>query len=115
MCCYDCGSDPNSPVCTNPCTPQTEAGRQECLDANIGCGMKDLVTGTFSVPVEALIPGHFIYCSDGCNDPAFRAGNPVIVQAPEVAPLLSPQMMLVMVAVLGLVGLLGLTRVRWSK
>lgn len=118
VCCYDCGANPNSDVCMEPrCTPGNEGGRPECQLAKIGCTMKDPNTGNFSIDDidPPLVPGHFIYCSDGCNDPEFQAGNPVIVQPPEVAPLLSPQMMLLMVAILGLVGLLGLTRLRWSK
>jgi hypothetical protein len=69
--------------------------------------------GNFSVPVSPpLVPGTFVYCSDGCNDPGFQAGIDVVVQPAPVAPLLSPQMILLLAAILGLVGLVGLARVR---
>jgi hypothetical protein len=67
------------------------------------------------VPVAALITGHFVYCSDGCNDPGFQAGQNVVVQPPPVAPLLSPQMIVVLVASLALVGLVGLARMRLNR
>jgi hypothetical protein len=68
--------------------------------------------GNFSVPVSGMQTGDIVYCSDGCNDPSFQAGQTAVVQAPPVAPLLSPQMIIVLVAVLAMVGLIGLARLR---
>ena len=45
----------------------------------------------------------------------FQAGQTVIVQAAPVAPLLSPQMIILLVATLALVGLVGLTRMRLNR
>jgi hypothetical protein len=72
--------------------------------------------GNFTVPVSPpLVPGHFVYCSDGCNDPEFQAGVDVVVRAAPVAPLLSPQMIILLVTALGLVGLVGLARLRLNQ
>jgi len=68
--------------------------------------------GNFSVPVTGMMTGDVVYCSDGCNDPGFQAGLTSVVQAPPVAPLLSPQMIIVLVAVLAMVGLISLARLR---
>ena len=70
-------------------------------------------SGNFSVPVSPpLVPGTFVHCSDGCNDRGFQAGIDVVVQAAPVAPLPSPQMIVLLAAILGLVGLVGLARLR---
>jgi hypothetical protein len=110
--CYDCGTNPAD--CAN-CVPVPPPTPDPCPNPMVGMGTKDLVTGNFVVPVSGLIPGHFIYCSDGCNDPAFQVGQEVVVQAAPVAPLLSPQMLMVLVATLALVGLVGLARMRLNK
>ncbi len=108
--CYDCG--PN-PLGCHHCVPTDGS----CLDTMIGMIPKDPNSnGNFSVPVSPpLVPGHFVYCSDGCNDPNFQAGIDVVVQAAPVAPLLSPQMIILLAAALGLVGRLGLARMRLNN
>jgi len=78
----------------------------------LGMGTKDLATGSFIIPVFALTTGHFIYATDGCNDPGFQVGAPAVVQSAAVAPLLSPGTMVVLVAALGGVGIFGLLRLR---
>ena len=81
----------------------------------IGMAPKDGTSnGNFSVPVSGMQTGDIVYCSDGCNDPAFQVGQTSVVQAPPVAPLLSPQMVIVLVAVLAMVGLIGLARLRMN-
>jgi hypothetical protein len=74
--------------------------------------------GNFSAPLSATPPiqtGDVVYCSDGCNDLAFQAGQTAVVQAPPVAPLLSPQMIIVLVAALAMVGLISLARLRLNR
>ncbi len=62
-----------------------------------------------------LTTGDSAFCQDLCNPDLKRNGEPVAVQAPPVAPLLSPQMILLLVATLTLVGLVGLARLRLNK
>ena len=82
----------------------------------IGMAPKDTTSnGNFSVPVSGMNTGDIVYCSDGCNDPAFQAGQTAVVQAPPVAPLLSPQMIIVLVAALAMVGLISLARLRLNR
>ena len=83
----------------------------------IGMVTKDqLSSGNIPVGINPpAVTGHFVYCSDGCNDPNFQAGQSVVVQPPPVAPLLSPQMIVVLVASLALVGLVGLARMRLNR
>jgi hypothetical protein len=98
--CYDCGADPTAcnftPIGTQPCT-------------------KDLNSGNFCCPVSPLTTGDNILCVDNCNPDDKRVGQPVAVLPPPVAPLLSPQMIIVLVASLALVGLVGLARMRLNR
>ena len=67
--------------------------------------------GNFTIVlVTPLVPGQKIYVTDGCNDPALSL--PAIVGYPTEAPLMSPVIILMLVATLGIVGLLGLNTVR---
>ena len=69
--------------------------------------------GNFTIVlVNPLVPGQKIYVTDGCTDPLLSA--PVVVGYPTEAPLMSRHLMLVLVVALGLVGLLGLARLRRS-
>jgi hypothetical protein len=102
---FDCGTSAGG---CHGCTPTT----LNCPDPMLGMGTKDLTTGRFTIPVSALMPGHFVYATDGCNDPGFQVGAPVVVYAPAVAPLLSRRMVVALVAALSCVGLLGLLRLR---
>ncbi|MFQ5668323.1 MAG: hypothetical protein ACE5I7_18080, partial [Candidatus Binatia bacterium] len=67
----------------------------------------------FIVLVNPLQAGQRIFVTDGCTDPSFSL--PAVVTAPAVAPLLSSDMLILLVAILSLVGLLGLSRLRWSR
>lgn len=75
-----------------------------------------LVSASFSngnftiVLVNPLVPGQRIYVTDGCTDPVLS--RPATVAYPAEAPLMSRDLMVVLVAALGLVGLLGLARLR---
>jgi hypothetical protein len=90
-----------------------------CFDGNdtlIGSCQKCL-NGVFDCPLFSntpLQPGQILYATDGCYDPS-RTGAPAVIQNPPVAPLLSPQMILLLAATLGLVGLLGLARLRLNR
>lgn len=109
--CYDCGA--TEADCQVPHCVPTDVS---CSDTIIGSAPKNLANGLFTVALNtALTTGHPVYCSDGCNDPMFQAGQTVIVQAAPVAPLLSPQMIILLVATLALVGLVGLTRMRLNR
>ena len=65
------------------------------------------------VLVTPLMPGQKIYVTDGCNDP--ELSPPFVFPAPAVAPLMSRDMMVILVAALSLVGLLGLSRLRLNN
>ena len=66
--------------------------------------------GNFTIVLKTpLVPGQRIYVTDGCHDPILS--GPVTVPYPAEAPLMSPGLIVVLVAALGL---LGLTRLRWS-
>jgi hypothetical protein len=68
--------------------------------------------GNFTIVlVNPLVPGQKIYVTDGCHDPVLS--RPVVVKGTAV-PLMSPDLIVVLVAALSLIGLLGLTRLRWS-
>jgi hypothetical protein len=96
---FDCGTD----GCEH-C--KTVAG---CTDNLIGTGKKD-ANGNFVIPVNPpLKAGQVIYATDGCGAPVV-VGPDTVVRAPAVAPALSTPMLLVLGALLGLVGLLGLNR-----
>jgi hypothetical protein len=80
-----------------------------CPDLLIGMGMK-AADGTFQIPVNPpLVPGHAIYATDLCNDPPFDVSQAVLVPS-LTTPLLSPLMVVVLMAALGLVGLSGMLR-----
>ena len=67
--------------------------------------------GDFTIVLaKALVLGQKIYVTDGCTDPALS--QPATVGSRSVAPLMSRDLMVVLVAALGLVGLLGLSRLR---
>jgi hypothetical protein len=96
---FDCGTD----GCEH-C--KTVSG---CTDNLIGMGKKD-ANGNFVIPVNPpLRAGQVIYATDGCGAPVV-VGPDTVVRAPAVAPALSTPMLLVLGALLGLVGLLGLNR-----
>lgn len=104
---FDCGPEV-PPICAH-CT--TEVG---CPDQKIGQGTKDS-KGNFVITVTPpLKPGQIIYATDGCTDPAL-VGPDTVVTRPAPAPVLSPHLMLMLVAVLGLVGVLGVRRLRTSR
>jgi hypothetical protein len=62
------------------------------------------------VLVEPLVPGQRIYVTDGCTDPLLS--RPVTVTYPTEAPLMSPGLILILAATLGLLGLVMLRRSR---
>ena len=69
--------------------------------------------GNFTIVLKTpLVPGQRIYVTDGCTDPILS--DPVTVGYPTEVPLMSRELMVVLVAALGLVGLLGLARLRRS-
>ena len=69
--------------------------------------------GNFTIVlVNPLVPGQFIYVTDGCTDPILSL--PVMVTGPTEVPLMSRDAIVALVAALGLVGLLGLARLRRS-
>jgi hypothetical protein len=71
------------------------------------------INGNFTIVLKTpLVPGQKIYITDGCTDPLLSA--PAIVGYPTEAPLMSRDLMVVLVVALGLVGLLGLARLRRS-
>lgn len=77
----------------------------------IGIGSID-ASGHFTVTLIApLTVGEKIYALDVCVEPALM-GPVVIVPPPSVAPLMSPAMLLMLIATLSIVGLLGLSTVR---
>ena len=66
--------------------------------------------GNFTIVLETpLVPGQRIYVTDGCTDPTLS--DPVTVGYPTEVPLMSRELMAVLVMALGLVGLLGLSRI----
>ena len=82
-------------------------------DQQIGMGTKD-ANGNYIIQNVALLhTGEIIYATDGCSDPMLSPS--VVVEPPQVAPLLSPQMIILLVGTLALVGLLGLARLRLTK
>ena len=69
--------------------------------------------GNFTIVLaKPLVPGQRIYVTDGCHDPILS--GPVTVPYPTEAPLMSRDLIVLLVAALGLVGLLGVARLRRS-
>jgi hypothetical protein len=92
---FDCGYPPNCHHCIMV---------NGCADPLIGTGTKD-ANGNFVIPLSLFpAPGHEIYATDGCADPAL-VGPDVVIQAPATAPMLSPRAVMVLVVLLGVVGL----------
>jgi len=78
-------------------------------DELLGMGSTN-AQGLFIVNLNRpLVLGERIYAVDTCND---LTGVPVTVTAGEVAPTMSPQVLLLLSGVLTLVGALGLRRLR---
>ena len=76
--------------------------------------VSSVINGTANIVLaQPLVCGHFIYITDGCTDP--NLSPPVQVTCPTKAPLMSQDTLVVLVAALGLVGLLGLARLRRSS
>jgi hypothetical protein len=68
--------------------------------------------GTFTIVlVNPLVPGQRIYVTNGCVDPVLSS-EPEIVRQPAPVPALSGSLLLALEALLGLVGLYGLSRLR---
>lgn len=102
---YDCGPNPGD--CAD-CSPLDGS----CPNQMLGMGTKDPITGEFSVPVSALVAGHYIYASDGCTEKPYNIGDPVVVEALLPAPLLSPRMLIALAVALIVLGFASLTRRR---
>jgi SdrD B-like domain len=98
---FDCGLPPDCHHCTTAAN---------CPDPLIGTGTKD-ANGDFIIPLS-LMPaaGHKIYATDGCTDPAL-VGAEVEIGAATKAPLLAPQLIACLAALLGA---LGVRRLRSS-
>lgn len=70
--------------------------------------------GNFTIVLaKPLVTDQGIYVTDGCTDPGFSPF--ATVQSLSRAPLMSRGMMLLLVAALGFVGLLSLTRLRLRR
>lgn len=105
---FDCGFPRNCHHCTGLTIPPSNT---PCPDMLIGMGLKD-ANGNFNIPKSLLPgPGHAIYATDGCTDPGV-AGPDVIIEAPSTAPLLSGNAVAMLVALLGVVGFVGVKRLR---
>jgi hypothetical protein len=67
--------------------------------------------GNFTIVlVNPLVSGQRIYVTDGCHDPVLSL--PAVVQPTAVAPLMSPGLIVFLVAALSMIGLFGLDRLR---
>jgi hypothetical protein len=93
---YDCGADR---IC------------HDGNDAQLAVLSVSLDDGNFTIVLaQPLIPGQKIYVTDGCTDPDLSPPTTVLSQS--AAPLMSRGIVVVLVAALGFVGLLSLTRLR---
>jgi hypothetical protein len=63
--------------------------------------------------VQPLVAGQRIYVTDGCTAP--QLSIPALVRGPAPVPTLSGSMLVALGALLALVGLLGLRRLRWGQ
>ena len=92
---FDCGVVESPAICYNG------------NDVPIGTGLKQ-PDGHFVIPVSPpLRPGQVIYATDGCTDPVLTGPDEVVPSA-SPAPVLSLDGMLALVALLTLVGAVGL-------
>jgi hypothetical protein len=83
-------------------------------DQLIGTGGTN-ASGFFSITlIRALVAGEQIYPVDTCQAGGL-VGPIVTVARSAPAPAMSPAMIVVLSAVLSLVGIYGLTRVRWGR
>ncbi|HVN85499.1 MAG TPA: hypothetical protein VMW17_11695 [Candidatus Binatia bacterium] len=62
--------------------------------------------------MSSLIPGHFVYCSDGCNDPPFQISAPALVASSAAVPLLSIRTLVLMIGALLTIAVVALGRLR---
>jgi hypothetical protein len=83
-------------------------------DVELAVKSASFSNGKFTIVlVNPLVPGQRIYVTDGCHDPIIS--QPALVKFPAPVPLMSRDLIVVLVAGLGLIGLLGLTRLRSSQ
>ena len=102
---FDCGFPPNCHHCAQ------DPNVVPCDDPLIGFGTKD-ANGNFIIPATLLpAAGHEIYATDTCRDPGL-VGPDVVIQSVAGAPALSPVGVVTLVALLGIVGAVGLSRLR---
>ena len=96
---YDCGTDR---IC------------HDGDDAELTVVSATYSNGNFTIVLaQPLVAGQRIYVTDGCHDPVLSL--PALVKFPAAVPLMSRDLILVLAAALGLVGLQGLTRLRSSQ
>jgi hypothetical protein len=113
-----CGAQVGEPGCTPTPIEVWDCGSDGiCHDGHdvqlAVVSVSSVNNGTVTILlVKPLVPGHWIYVTDGCTDP--NLSPPVMVRYPTKAPLMSRDVIIVLVAALGLVGLLGLARLRRS-
>jgi hypothetical protein len=85
-----------------------------CPDTLLGTGTKN-ANGTFTVMLNTpLVPGHFIYAVDLCNAPPFDVGAAVFIPL-YLVPVASNTTVAGLAAVLSIVGLISLLRLRRAK
>ena len=81
-------------------------------DVEIGQGATD-ASGQFVIPVSpCLQTGNKIYAVDVCAPPGMQMGPVALVPPFLDAPMMSREMLLLLIATLGLIGLLSLSRLR---
>jgi hypothetical protein len=92
------------------CGPETPPVCHDGNDVRIATCPKSqgFYSCLLTVPLK---PGQIIYDTDGCFDPSLVSPDAIVRQLPAV-PLLSQRMMVVLGVALGVVGLLGLRRMR---
>ena len=101
------GTPGNNCITIYNCGPNGICGDYD--DQQIGQGSVD-ASGNFTIGVSPpLAPGERIYPVDTCNN---LTGPVYTVQSATEAPLMSPALVLMLVATLGIVGLLGLAAAR---
>ena len=112
--CPGCAAGCDGLIHVYDCGPETPPVCHDGNDVQIASCSK--TNGFYNCLLAApLQPGHIIYDTDGCFDPAlFGPSPPVLVPTPAAVPLLSPWMIVALTGTLLMVALMRLRRLRRS-